>query len=247
MDEKDTTLIERYLAQELAGEALADFRRRLKSEEALAAELALYEEVDMRLAAMQKEAIKTEWKAFLDENAPSTAASKKLRPLYMLSAMAAAVLLLFGIYWTLLRSTPGPLLADNYWQQTADFSYQGTERSTADSPAKNQALKKAYENFNKKDYAGAKEILATLSTPTSEMLLLTGACAYYLEDYAEAKATFQQILDTPAYLSKDEASWYLALTHLKQGEVAPAKALLETIVMQQSWNHDLAGELLEEL
>lgn len=247
MNEKDTTLIERYLAGELAGEALTDFQRRLKEEEVLAAELALYQEVNIRLAAMQKEELKAEWKTFLTENAPPEARTRRLRPLYMLSAIAAAGLLLLGIYWALLRDTPAPLLADSYWQQTADFTYQGAERSTTLPPAESQALQDAYAKFSEKDYANAHSILATIPTPTSESALLSGACHYYLEDYAKAQAAFQQILDTPDFSSKDEARWYLALTMLKQENASAAKGLLEEIVAKQSWNHAPAKELLDKL
>ena len=246
MEERNTIEIESYLDGSLEGPARQAFEARLKAEPELAAQLALHQEVELRLEDFHKEEMKAEWKQFLDENAEKKEAKVVRFPMRVIG-IAASVLVLLGATWWFLRPASTDVLADQYWNQTASFSYTDAVRSTDPSEADEKLLEKAFQQYNQADYNGTLNSLSSLGVKTESAILLEGAAQFQSNNLPAASTAFRSILDDPSTLSKDEAKWYLALIYLKQKNKAAAQKLLEEIVAAKSWNFKSAEELLAKL
>jgi tetratricopeptide (TPR) repeat protein len=247
MNDQDLQLIEAYLDGSLQGAGRKEFEQRLQQEEALANQLALHREVDLRLEAMQKEQLTADWKAHLEEHKASGTGGKSARLPYRSLAIAATVLVLIAAAWWVFRPVSSAVLADNYWDQSAQFAYTDIDRSTDPNTPDANTVRQAYKQFQSGDFALTVQTIQSISQPTDELLLLQGAAHFKLGNYQAAQTSFQSVLDQPQSLVKDEARWYLALVLLKNNDKKAATALLQEIVAKQSWNVDRAIELLDQI
>ena len=245
MNEKDSRLIEAYLEGALQGEELKAFEARLQIEEELNTELELLQEVNRRLKTHHKENLTAEWRTFLTENVPLQQSGRRFRLSFKVVGVAASILLLIAVFWWF-RQPPSPaVLADNYWEELDSFWETGFVRTSGQ--VEEQQLQLAYIKFKEEDYSGALTILSEQPEPTNNGLLLLGACYYLQRNYTGAAEAFQRILNDPKYIDQDEASWYLTLTKLQQGEIESAKELLTGIIENGQWEAELARELLKKL
>jgi hypothetical protein len=247
MNDQDLQLIEAYLDGSLQGADRKQFEQRLQQEEALAGQLALHREVDLRLEAMQKEQLTSDWKAHLEEHKTSGSGGKTARLPYRSLAIAATVLVLIAAAWWVFRPVSAAVMADNYWDQSAQFVYTDIDRSTDPNAPDEGMVRQAYQQFQAGDFALTLQTIQTFPQTTDELLLLQGAAHFKLKNYPSAQTSFQSVLDQPQSLVKDEARWYLALVLLKNNNTTNAIALLQEIVARQSWNAEKAADLLEKL
>ncbi len=248
IDDKDILLIEEYLDGHLKGDSLQLFENRLTAEPKLAKELNTYREVNIQLEATLKANKKAEWSEILQQTDTTVREPKvrqlptsRRRPLYYIASAAAAILLLATFFFLMPQSNSA--LADQYWGESSAFFSTLTERGNSSADDREVAFK----HFQAKQYQQTLNILNNLGQLTEEDRLLQGACYFNLQQYNQSATTFQQLLDDPAVLSKDEARWCLALSYLKQDKTTPAKQLLEQIIEQQAWNWKPATSLLKSL
>ncbi|MEM1319364.1 MAG: tetratricopeptide repeat protein [Bacteroidota bacterium] len=243
--DNDLLLIEDYLDDQLSGVQRQQFEQRLAKEPELAAELKIYRKMNQHLETQVKVNKQKEWKALLAEERgkQQSAPPARLRRMYYIASAAAAVLLLVAFFF-LLPGPSNPDLAEAYWGESAAFFSTLTERGEAPSSPDNS---QAYQLFEQGQYKSALEALRQAG-PLSEVdLLLQGAAHFQLQQSDEAIRLFQQLLDDPNTLSKDEARWCLALAYLQKDQVAQARPLLQQIIDQQAWNWKPATRLMEEM
>lgn len=249
--EKDHQLIEEYLDGSLAGTARINFEARIKTDKALADEIALYQEVNEHLNRLsEKENLKKKWKNIIADTESKSQKSNvvpisKNKTGYYLMRIAAVFVFGLGLYFLIPRSISPEQLAMDYWEQTAQFQYTGSEKTTDVLDTYQKNLKSAYVFFNENNYLETIEKLNAMSPATNEMLLLNGAAYFLLDEPDEAIGHFNKISEkTSEY---DEAQWYLALSYLQKEDITNSKILLEHIVQNKTWHYKEASELLEKI
>lgn len=150
-------------------------------------------------------------------------------------AVAASIAILVGSWFYIQNSIP----------QYGDYSNPETamfvERSVGDSN-----LKEAQNAFNAKDYKKATasfDKVTDLNNP--ELQYFYAISLIETNNYAKAETLLKNIKSgTSVY--KDKATWYLALSHLKQKKLEACKIYLEQIPTNAE-EYDAAQKLLNKL
>ncbi len=158
---------------------------------------------------------------------------------WALAAGTAAVV----VAWLLLRPVSSEQLYAQYRDfQEASFTLMGNDTTQ-------QNAQTAAEAFNKRDYATASKALeAYLKTHPNELeaQLYSGLCDLELGRYNRAIPTFQKIRATPNNAWAEEATWYLALTYLRQNNRNQCIKTLRSIP-QNSGRYGVAQQLLKAM
>ncbi|HEX8528959.1 MAG TPA: hypothetical protein VF646_03015, partial [Cytophagales bacterium] len=80
--------------------------------------------------------------------------------------------------------------------------------------------------------------------PAAGLLFYAGIASIGLGEYAQAQAYLQQALGLPAHAFTPQATWYLALVHLKRDQTEQAVALLEELAAEAGFYGEKARALL---
>ena len=155
-----------------------------------------------------------------------------LKPWYY--AVAASMAILFG---TLLFNQSDPQYGDYSQHENAQF----TERGDNDTN-----LKEAQDFFNDKHYQKAVtsfEKVHDLNNP--ELQYFYAIALIETNSYTKAALTLNNLKNgTSVY--KDKATWYLALSNLKQKKIDECKTLLKQLPADAE-EYDKAQQLLKDL
>lgn len=91
--------------------------------------------------------------------------------------------------------------------------------------------------------------LEHLGSLTSEQSLYLGLSYLYSsnESLNSAILEFERIAHSSSALNKDEASWFLAISLLKKGDIGRATTILQIIQKEKSWNYTKATLLLQQI
>lgn len=138
------------------------------------------------------------------------------------AAAASVALLLAWVFWPSAREQR--LYAD--YRRFPEAGFVTRSNDPAQTP-----LARATDAFNQGDYAEALALLQQrLQTPPDdpEVRLFAALCQLELGRTREAAAAFEQIRATPGAWA-GEATWYLALTYLKEKNRAQCAATLREI------------------
>jgi len=242
MQPEDYTLIDQYLRNQLAGEARQAFEARLDREPELAEALEFARHAQAFLGRqVERDALKSQLKRLGDQHfqgqgSQPPQAKGQLRRLWPVLAIAATVALILTINFLL----PQPSLYDQFGQHQPLFL---TEKST-DAP-NTAPLETA---FNNGQYAEALPLLQayTQSNPTDTLALLyQGICLMETNQLTAATSIFSAIQQGQSALQA-EATWYLALTALKEEKPAQCRQWLQTI-SADSDRYQAAQDLLKKL
>jgi len=106
-----------------------------------------------------------------------------------------------------------------------------------------EALKSVY---NDSDYETASRLLKKVQQ-NPRLRVYLGICYLELDQTSDAIETFNSLLTDPT--SKYKAGWYLALCHLKNGNLANCKTTLSNLVKDKGdpTIHQKANQLLSKL
>ncbi|MCC6463574.1 MAG: tetratricopeptide repeat protein [Saprospiraceae bacterium] len=237
--------IDDYLDGALSAADHTAFEAQLASDAALATALAQVREARLRLRqAWTDEADDAALRNTLRAAATSYFKSQPaIRPASIRRrlwwAIAATLSLLAIAWWNLRTPAPERIYARYRHFPEAAFTLR------AGAP---QSLPAAESAFNQKDYAGALASLqAYLSTDPANLdaLFFSGLCQLELRQYAAARSVFQQLQNSPNAWS-DEARWYTALSHLREGNRPACAALLRQIPPDAAHTAE-ARQLLNDL
>ncbi|MCB0635587.1 MAG: hypothetical protein KDC54_03165 [Lewinella sp.] len=162
-------------------------------------------------------------------------------------AMAAAIALLgLAAWWvTTPANTAYDQLADQYL--SAPFDYTESRKGPLELFLLQREASTAYING---DYATATQKWEELmqQTPVNESdHFYLGLCYLYQDQPEKALPQLEATTAFDHRHYREEVNWYLALAHLQAGQVEAAKAYLEQIVAEKSWNQDQASDLLRQL
>lgn len=242
MKEDRYILFEKYLSNELTKDELTYFDIELKTNIDFKQEFEIYKNLNASLSSkIENEEKETELRSTLtslgkefikEENKGRVISIKKLRPLMV----AASIALLIGFF-----------LFNNGNPVYSDFSNHNNLELVVRSE-NNPAIAKAEEAFNTKKYKTAFAQLTVLESefPNDiEIKIYKAICLLELDKYMQAETIFNTISEGNSAF-KHKATWYKALTYLKQEQFEKCKNTLQKIPKNAD-EFELAKKLLKKL
>jgi hypothetical protein len=257
--------IEAYLSGNMSAEEAKQFELEIASQPELKEEVALYKSINHHLTetsydddSLSNTAYKKEIESYIqsdegeaikkkllkvkeDYKATSEKGKPKIRSLYYILSAAAAVILLFGLFFT---GNSNESLYSDYYKVSDLPSF--TNRSDQAS-----LLSKASTAFKEGDLDTSlntfQEYIATGKEVDPLVYVYTGLIYSEKENLEKAVEQFD-FLENAQGLDRSRALWYKALAYLKFDKVAEAKIMLTSILEDPfNYNYKEAKELLEKL
>lgn len=229
MDDLRYTLFDKYLNNELTDVELQSFNNTLQTDEDFKQEFEIYKALDTSFASkFENEHAEVELKKTLQQLgnqyiADSNISAPKPRVIHFLNykklMVAASIAILIGFF---VFNNGQPTYADFNNHATLELVVRGDQ---------NQTFLKAEQAFNAKNYQAAlKEltVLSALNPNDVEIYFYRGICNLELDNIAEATSIFEHISKGTSSYSNN-ATWYLALTYLKQENYTKCKQTLQLI------------------
>lgn len=263
-DEKRVLTIDRFLKGELSDAERLKFKKDLFADPSLSEELqinknlfALFETDDWNeIHQLNEDGVAYE-EYLLSEEAQTiqrtiTEANNKYkrtsispRKDHLWYAVASSFVIILAVGYSLWFSERNT--SENLYTDYSDLSNLPslTLRNDAD-----KLLSDAEQLFIQKEYTGALHTLelfeSKYDTANPSTILYKGICLLETDKYEKAVNTFTQLKNSNT-LDSDKAYWYLALTYLKQKDLATTKSLLKEIVANKYHNHIKANQLLSQM
>ena len=244
--------IELYLNKQMNPTEEADFEARMASDGFLKASVELHR--DLAKAITNKEEIELEAK--LRHIGNEYFAKKTLRriPLWQnrswLVAASISLLAIVGA-WLYLSGPSHPqhqeLYASHYEPYSIPDGFQGLRD---DSGISADPLAQAVGLYEKKAYEPALQSFrqlpdSSLNTPLVQICM--GICYLQTGEVSQAQKHFEQLLQKEDHFFKSPAQWYLALSHLKEGNKTEVKQILEPMSNDAGKYGKLARNLLDKM
>lgn len=238
MNEEAYIRFESYLNNEMLEQERLDFESELRDNSQLKESFELYKETTAFVK--QKFSPETiEFKKNLESISNGYfAEGKKKTKIFSIRPWhyaAASVLVLLGTW--IFNNNSMPEYGDYSQHENASFIERGTS---------NENLKDAQDFFNKKEYAKAAasfEKMGNLDNP--EYQYFYAIALIETNQYKKAEGLLEGIRQG-ASVYKNKATWYLALSKLKQLDFKECKVLLQQIP-QDAEDYDEAQELIKHL
>lgn len=161
---------------------------------------------------------------------------------FVLAAIAASLALLI-LAWNVFRPSPGNVqeLASAYLA-TSEIYHGGALKGNADNE---EARMQAIRSFNAGEYAQAEQYFSGIGEKTEEDIFYGGISSLHIKKYKDAIAKLESLAGSESRY-QEEASWYLAIAYILDGDLAAAKDLLSKMG-PSGWNHDKTRKLLKAL
>lgn len=243
MEEQDYILFENYLLEELSETEMAVFEARLKTDAVFEERFTTYKDLSSFLE--HKFENETESTAFQNnlknisntyfEN--QTLSKKVIRFKPWQYAIAASVILLVGI--TLFNQLSNPVYSDYSNYESISLTVRGNQDGL---------LKTAEQSFNAKDFekaeAAFKELLIT-DEENTELQFYRGVTNIELSNFSVADWLLKKLSDGNS-VYKNKATYYLALSKLKQKKYDASLKILKTIP-EDAEDFNLAQKLINKL
>ncbi|WP_111706873.1 tetratricopeptide repeat protein [Lutibacter citreus] len=243
MEELRYIEFDNYLNNELVGEELTSFEKRLQSDADFKQEFEIYKSLNSSLSSKfenekDEQALRQTLNDLGSKYIKTTKKETKVIPLfnYKKLLVAASIALLIGFF---VFKNGNPVYSDFSNHNNLDIVARGDSNNTKS---------KAEKAFNSKNYIEALKQLTTLSNehPNDvEIQLYKGISLLELNKYSEADAIFEKI-STGSSAFTTKATWYKALNYLKQKKFEDCKRVLKTIP-EAAEEYEMAQKLLGEL
>ncbi|MEO8517063.1 MAG: tetratricopeptide repeat protein [Flavobacterium sp.] len=239
MNEENYIVFDQYLANELSAEEKINFEKKLADDTELATTFEIFKELHLHLE--QKFGTETEFNAYKKNIKSISKAHFKTKKSKVIAfkpwqyAIAASVAVLVGLFFF---QNINPNFDDYNNPENASF----TERGNV-----NENLKSAQDSFNAKNYKAAIPYFEVILKDNKSPEMQYFYAVSLLEDSQFQKAEIN--LSDLRYgnsIYKDKATWYLALSKLKQKDYRSCKDILLTIP-ESFEDYDQVQELLNEL
>jgi len=235
-----------YLNKELSASEVISFEEKLNSDDDFRQEFKIYKALEISLTSKfknekeEKELRNTISKLGSKYIKTEDSIKKKGKIIslfnYKQLMVAASIALLVGFF---LFNNGEPVYSNFSNHNALELVVRGDN---------NEAIVKAQDAFNSKNYETALQQLTVLSetyTNDTEIELYKGICFLELNIYVEADLIFDAISDgNSAFVHT--ASWYKALSMLKQGQFEACKYVLQTIPKSAD-EYNQAQKLLKKL
>lgn len=239
MNDERYILFENYLSNELSAEEKTNFEKQLAEDSELASAFEIFKDLNLHfgnkfgnqeeLKAFKKN-LKSISKEHFKTKKPKVVAFKPWQ-----YAIAASVAILVGLF---VFQNINPSFDDYNNPEMATFIERGDV---------NENLKLAQDAFNAQKYKTAIPYFEAVLKENKSPEIQYFYAVSLLEDNQFQKAeTNLSELKTGASIYKDKATWYLALSKLKQEDYKSCKEILQTIP-DDFEDYDQVQELLNEL
>ena len=247
MQDQDYILFESYVSEELSKDEIVAFEARLKTDSEFNEAFNSYKDVSSFLEhKFENEEATNAFKKNLntisethfndDKTVEEVKGASKTFEFYKY-AIAACVVLLFGIFTFNQFSNPSYSDFSNY--DAVSLTVRGDN---------DDLLKTAENAFNAKDFAKAevafKQLIAK-DDSNAEFKLYSAIANIELNNFASAEALLQDLKNGNSAF-KNKATWFLALSKLKQEDDAACVAILKTITGDAE-NYKQAQKLIDKL
>jgi len=239
MNDERYILFGQYLENELSAEEKTNFEKQLSEDTEFASAFEIFKELNLHLVnkfgnEKNLKAFKKNLKSISKEHFKAKKSKVvSLKPWQY--AIAASVAILVGLF---VFQNINPSFDDYNNPEMATF----TERGDI-----NQNLKLAEVTFNAKNYKAAIPYFEAALNSTKSPEIQYFYAVSLLEDNQFQKAeTNLSELKSGTYIYKKKATWYLALSKLKQKDYKSCKEILLTIPDDYE-DYDQVQELLNEL
>ena len=239
MNEERYILFGQYLENELSAEEKTDFEKQLAEDQEFASAFEIFKELNLHLE--NKFGNEKELKAFkknlksVSKQHFKTKKSKVVAFKPWQYAIAASIAILVGLF---VFQNINPSFDDYNNPEIATFVERGDI---------NENLKLAQDAFNAKNYKAAilhfETILKESKSP--EIQYFYAVSLLENDEFQKADTNLLE-LQSGTSVYKNKATWYLALSKLKQKEYDSCKAILQTIPDDYE-DYDQVQELLNEL
>lgn len=225
MDHPERHNIDDYLTGRLSGKALENFEQQLTTDPALAKlvgeEQAAAQLINTISDIQLKQEIQLVQKDFQKEQKPKSI----LRTLRPWISIAATFLLIVFAYQFLKQEPPQALFKQYYSAYNINYGVRDKR-----DPLELK-LSQASSFYKQKDYAKALQLLDPIQTiEDAKLNLMIGICQLEEDKTEAAIHSFQQIIDQKDAVFFYHSLWYLAMTHLKDGNTTPSKLYLKQII-----------------
>jgi len=242
-DENDIDLIDKYLREELSGNALQDFEHRLATDTDFAQQVDWHQ----RLVSGIKKQSQREIKSYLQslEEQEKTTNEKKTVPMnYWKFAIAASVvLLIIAAFWVyLFQPAPRDLFAQ-YYEPYPNVEAT-VERNEQDTDAYTQAFRWYEDGAYEKATSAFQQLIQ--ENPTETLYFYAGLTALERNLPKAALTHFENVITNHENKYYQQALWYAALTAIKQKDIKRAKAYLQTLSDKGGFYGNKAEQLLAE-
>jgi tetratricopeptide (TPR) repeat protein len=245
MEELRYREFENYLNNELSETEKISFEKRLKSDTDFKQEFEIYKALETSLSSkFENEEAETALRNTLSELGSKYIKEDKIKKetkvislmRYRKLMVAASIALLIGFF---IFRNGTPVYGDFSKHNNLELVVRGDN---------NETIKKAQDAFNTRNYTTAFAQLTILEEQfpdDTEIQLYKAICLLELDKYSQAETIFNKISEgNSAFSSK--ATWYKALSYLKQEKFEGCKQVLKTIP-ESAEEYTLAKKLLRKL
>ena len=243
MTEEDYLLIDKKLNNELTSDEARAFEQRYAQDPTFAEEYALQQHLVDTLRSQHARQLKQEMKK-LHEEVKAERRRHRHRWAYAVAATIALLLVAGAAFFYFRAPTSEALYSAYYHPYRADPLVRGESDSTF-------SYDQAVQLYRTGQYPDAIPLLEHLlvvdTTHRDKVLLLLGNSHLNGGGLSSAIAYFQQATTSPNPAIQKFATWYLALSYLKNDNISAARPLLESIASHPGMYQAKAKELLKEL
>lgn len=242
-------LIERHIQSELTDEEAKQVEELRAKDPSFAHEIEIHKDIHYALADKDLHAFKqilTEADKTYFTSIKTTPPEKRVVPFYL--KIAATITLVIGLSATLYFIKTTAVTKDNLFDTYFSPYDAPVNFRSSNSPYVDNDLKQALTFYDEGKYQNAIPYLNRVVTAKPEnrlALLLRGVSYLASGNTAKAELDFNTIIQHQQNMFVDQATWYLALTYLRQGKKNDARSVLHTL--ENSSYHNKVQELLLEL
>lgn len=239
--------IEQYLMNELSIREQVKFEEDLRKDPDLRKEYELRKEIN---EAIQEDDV-MELRDSLDQVMKKQPVfSSKTRKIYLISSIAAALVLILAISSKVFFSAGSKnssAVYDKYYEvYPAIMSF----RSTSEGAEEKDLLYKAFASYDIKDYNQASQYFETIAMQDSTNYLsrfYLGICKIELDNLNEAEEYLSELILRNNHIFWEQAHWYLAMVYVKKDKQNKAREILHKIVQQNMAKTEEAKDILKSL
>ena len=239
--------ISKYLSGEMDAQTEKEFEQKLQNDKDLRNELELHKEIQN---ALGEEDI-MELREKLEEYAPSARKKKRFRLKWADALTAAALVALLvgiGMLWMYHSkiTNPNDLYASYFEPYPSIYSQRSIDAESEVGTLKRKAFL-AYEGENWEKAQNHFNKLLLLQPEKTEYAFYSGMLDMELNKTRNAIKHFRTVLDKDDPLLEDQAIWYIALAHLREGNLEKSVEYLQQIVKEDMANKEKALKLLRRI
>jgi len=243
MDDQDYILFEDYISSELSKDEVITFESRLKSDSKFKKSFNAYKELSRFLEhelgnKEGSKSFKDNLKSISDSYFEETTTSKKVINFnFYKYAVAASVALLIGFF--VYNQFTNPSYNDFMTYDTVSLTVRGNQ---------DDIKTKVEEAFNTRNFSEAETYftqLLEIDDSNQELVLYKGVTLLEQDKFDEADALFGKLSQGDSAF-KNKATWYLALSKLKQKEFDECMVVLKSIP-EDAEDYKQAQKLIKKL